>query len=201
MGHVVAILDQSTFKVFRDSDRIPSSAMVFSSWRDMSRVMSASVMDKVRDRLLGDKLPASISADEAAKRLWHVMMLGVDRIVVAPRFSPRLDKLGNKMRRGGRIELLQLAYSPGKSRSMDLFYKKLCPQGKIILNILIDDGRMIWTNEEAAGIVHANSDKIASRQSIAWLFNYYRSFFINYQLVKRVTYAELAKGLRKAGIK
>jgi len=201
MSHVVAFLDQSTCRTYRSLLDVPGGAAAFSSPAELAKACSTRDLDEMRKQLLGEEyFGRSGSKEEAARRLWHVLSLGV--LPESWRNWPRKkDKFGNdKVQDESRVELIEYSHVPGKDHMQDFFYKKLAKQAKICMEILAEDGRGIWTNEDACAIILEHQDRMATKQGALKVFEYYRPFLFQKKLLKRVTFEEFATSAEYQGI-
>jgi hypothetical protein len=199
MLHVVAFLDQNRVATFRRAEDAPAGSTVFSTPDELAKVLLTKTMDSIRESLLGEAVEPSPSRDVAATRLWHVLSLGADFVKIPPSESfayvRRKDAFGNdKTRHTGIIELIQLSWIPGNDYIVDFFFKKLPPQAKQIVKILMEDGRKIWTSEQANEVIKARGDEIKTSQTRGPLgiFDYYKSRLFEVKILKKVSYADFA---------
>lgn len=204
MSYVIAIVDQNTCKTFPSASDAPKGSVVFSSPEEMAQTIPRHSLDSLRAKILGENVPASPSADVAATRLWHVLSLGADFVKVdwsSAGYSRRKDNFGNnKISSVSPIELIQLIWVRGKDRMADYFYGKLPKQARQIVDMLVDDGRGIWTNEQANAVILAREAEIDTRQGALVVFKYYKSKLFQFHILKRVSYVEFASRPEFAGL-
>jgi hypothetical protein len=201
MSHVVAFLDQGTCRTYRSLSDVPAGAAAFSSPTELAVAAATQDLDEVRRRLVGDEyFGKSSSRGEAARRLWQVLSLGVTPDDWQT-FLRRKDKLGNnKIQDESRVEIIEYSYAPGKDYMRDFFYKKLPKQAKTCMDILLEDGRGIWTGEDAMALIVENQDRIETKQGARLVFKYYRPFLFQWKLLKRVTFEEFATSSEYQGL-
>ena len=195
MSHVIAIVDQSTFRACSDAGSAPPGSTVFRSPEELAGALPLRTMDVIRGKLLGEIVENSSSREEAARRLWLTFSAGVDFSVdwSSVGYEPRKDGFGNrKIRDTSRIELIQLTWIRGKDRLIDAFYKKLPKQARQIVDMLVDDGRGIWTNEQANSVLLARGDEVETTQELRRVFSYYKSELIYKRILRKVSYVEFA---------
>ena len=203
MSHVVAIIDQDTCRTYPDAEFVPAGAAVFRSPEELERALPLHSMDVVRGRLLGENVQNSPSREEAARRLWHVLSLGANfKVDWSSRgYVTRKDGFGNKkIADKSPIELVQLTWVRGRDGLIDRFYEKLPKQAKQIVDILVDDGRGLWTNEEIDAVVLARGSEIQTKQSVLLIFCYYKSKLFSRKILRRVSYADFASRPEFAGM-
>ena len=193
MSHVIAFLDQETCRIYPTREMAPEGATVFESHKELATAVPTRTLDTIRERILGITGDRSPSAEAAAYKLWHVLTLFNSVREIDYKKIYTLDGFGNrKYNSTARIELIQLTYVPGADPLFDVFYKKLKGQAKQVLNMLIDDGRKIWTNEQANEIIARRADEIKTSQGALYVFNYYKSHLFQKKILRRVSYAEFA---------
>jgi hypothetical protein len=195
VGHVVAFLDQSTCKIYPNLSEVPEEAVAFSSPEELAKAASTEALDAMRKALIGQDVGTSSSREQAAQRLWYVLSLGGTPEVSWSSWDRKrvLDNLGNnKIADTSKIEVIQLTYVAGKDHMADFFFKKLPKQAKLIMSMLIEDGRGIWTNEEANAIIAKRANEIETRQDPMRIFSYYKGEFFRKKLMRRMTFAEFA---------
>jgi hypothetical protein len=108
-------------------------------------------------------------------------------------YKKRKDNFGNdKISSLAPFELIKLTLVKGKSGLADVFYKKLPQQAKKIIDLLIEDGRGIWTAEQADAIVVAHEDELNTRQGGLTVWHYYRRELCMKKIIKRVSFAEFS---------
>lgn len=196
MSFVVAILDQNTAKTFLYEADVPKGAMVFHSPKELSAILTNTSMDKMRERLLGEIVEPSPSREMAGVRLWHVLAIGADFDRVdwsSGGYTTRKDNFGNKkIADVSPIELIQLVWTKGKDSIVDHFYRKLAKQARQMVDMLVDDGRRLWTNEQANAVILAREAEIETKQGALIVFNYYKSHLFQKKILRRVSYVEFA---------
>lgn len=200
---IVAFIDQHTCKIFTTMVEVPPGAITFSSAEELGRAVSAGTLDRIRGILLGETVEQSSSADQAAVRLWYVLALGLPTYTgeYIGKWHRQKDDFGNfKIADNSRIELIQLTYRPGRDHMVDFFYKKLPPQARKIVDILVDDDRGIWTNEEANAVVLRRASEIKTKQEPSAIFTYYKAELFTKKLLKRVTFSEFISKPEFSGI-
>ena len=191
MSCVIAFTDQNTCKVYSNLSEVPPGVVSFSSPQELAKAAPMEALDRLRGKLLGGETGPSSSREEAAQRLWYVLSIGAEPKKFWEKYERRKDKLGNnKIADTSRIELVKLVYTPGKDYMADFFYKKLPGQAKKIIDILADDGRGIWTGEEAIAVVMLRADEIKTRQGVMRILTYYMSKLFAKNLIRRVSFAE-----------
>lgn len=165
--------------------------------KEGSDVDSSQIDEEVRRYVARSK-----SVEQAALRLWQA--INVDEELFT--FSTYLKVGKSKTKLGtlrslptGRTELMELIYEPGKDPIIDHFYERLLPQAKCIIDMLMKDGRRIWTGEELKRIVFRNRKDMHTRQDPLLILNYYRGSLINKKMLRRVTYQEFSEDPRFAG--
>jgi hypothetical protein len=190
MSLVVAFIDQSTCKVFSRLSDVPEGAIAFSSPEELARAAPLQSLDKMREQLLGARVGFSSNREEAARRLWYVLTLGAPGGYDANKWQRRKDGFGNnKIADVSKIELIQLCI-PSNDDMVNLFYRKLAKQAKQIVQMLVDDGRSIWTNEDANSIVLARASEVEGKQGALVVFTYYKSTLFAKKILRRVSFAE-----------
>ena len=196
MSHVVAIIDQSTCRTYPDAESVPAGAIVFRSSEELGRALQSHSMDVIRGRLLGEPTDNSPSREEASRRLWHVLSIGADFDRVdwsSNGYTTRKDNFGNKkIADVSPIELIQLVWTKGKNSIVDHFYRKLAKQARQMVDMLVDDGRRLWTNEQANAVILAREAEIETKQGALIVFNYYKSHLFQKKILRRVSYVEFA---------
>ncbi len=194
MSYVVAFIDQDTCRTYLWASQAPMGSVVFSSPEELARSLPVRSMDSIRGQLLGEDVETSPSRDLAATRLWYVLGLGAqfakfkwtERIVKKDAFgNPRsADNLPT--------ELVQLTWVRGRDHMADAFYKKLAKQEGQIVDMLVDDGRRIWTNEQAFAIIQERAAEIKTRQPLIRVWDFYRSQLYHKKILRKVSYAEFS---------
>jgi hypothetical protein len=205
---VIAFISQSDYRVLPSESAAPRGSVVFKNREQFMANLTTSQMDTMRAKLLGAKVQSSADRKEAADRFWHVLELGQrvlspNPVNLSAHSVHVTNKLGSrKFMNSGRIELLQYAYVPGKDRLIDIFYKKLPPQAQAILRILKEDGREIWTNEEASNLVAENKDGyiVTDCQTPMSVFRYYRPRLCDRKLLKKISFSEFCSKPELRGI-
>lgn len=194
MSHVVAIVDQDTCKVYPDAECAPPGSVIFRSAEELESSMPSSSMDVIRGRLLGQSVEHSPTRQDAARKLWHVLSIGAEIFKVdwsSNGYTTRKDNFGNrKIADLSPIELIQLVWIRGADVMADHFYKKLPKQARQMADMLVDDGRGLWTNEQANAVVLARADEIQTKQNVLEIFNYYKSHLFQKKILRKVSYAE-----------
>jgi hypothetical protein len=194
--HVVAIIDQQTCRTYPDVESVPPGAVVFRSPEELGRALQVHSMDVIRGRLLGEPTENSPSREEASRRLWHVLSIGADFNRVdwsSGGYTTRKDNFGNKKIADiSPIELIQLIWVKGKDSIIDHFYKKLAKQARQMVDMLVDDGRGLWTNEQANAVILARGAEVETKQGVLPVFNYYKSQLFQKKILRRVSYVEFA---------
>jgi hypothetical protein len=204
MGHVVAFIDQDTCKVFHGPEDAPPGSVIFSSPEELGKALQKQSMDSIRGRLLGMAVDPSETRAIAAVRLWHVLSVGADACALKMRWGKdypgTVDSFGN--RRSGhhlKFELIQLTWVPGRDHMADHFYKTLAPQSRQILNMLVDDGRGIWTKDQVHEVILSRRGELTSCQNPLYLFKYYSRDYFPKHLLKKVSYADFASSPEFSG--
>jgi hypothetical protein len=201
MSCVIAFIDQNTCKVYANLAEVPPGATTFSSPEELAKAAPMEALDRLRGRLLGGEVGSSSSREEAARKLWYVLSIGAEPKSFWEKYERRKDKLGNnKIADTSRIELIKLVYTPGKDYMADFFYKELPRQAKTIIDILHDDGRGIWTGEEAVAVVMRRGDEIKTRQGVGKILTYYMSELFAKNLIRRVSFAEFVARPEFSGV-
>lgn len=189
MSYVVAFIGQDSYQLFPSREHAPEGSVVFTSPEELAKVATASALDQIRKTLLGQSIGKSRSADEAARRLWYLLTL--DAPPTNWSIPKRKDFFGNqKIASTRKIELMQLIYVPGKHPMVDFHFKKLPRQARQVVQMLIDDGRGIWTGDEANAVIAARAGEVQSKQGAISIFNYYRSELFAKKILKRVSFSD-----------
>lgn len=189
----IAILDQRTWRLIRPSDPEPPGSVVFRSPAELEISLTTETMDRIRGQILREITHKSESKKIAALKLWHVMTLGAEALTRKQNPGKKTDFFGNpKNYEISPIELIQLLWCPGANHMADFFQKKLPPQAKQILNMLIEDGRRIWTGDQADQVIERRESEIISKNGALWVFRYYKSRFFQQKLLGRLSYADFA---------
>ena len=196
MSHVIAIIDQSTCRAYPDAEAAPEGAIIFRSPEELGRALPTHSMDVIRGKLLGETVEDSPSREVAATRLWHVLSIGADvpKVVWSSQgYVTRKDAFGNKkIADVSPIELIQLTWVRGRDHMVDFFYKKLPPQARQVVDMLVDDGRKLWTNEQADAVILARASEIETKMSALRIFGYYKNELFQKKILRRVKYSEFA---------
>ena len=58
--------------------------------------------------------------------------------------------------------------------------------------MLVDDGRKLWTNEQADAVILARESEIKTKMSALRVFGYYKKELFAKKILRRVKYAEFA---------
>ena len=172
-------------------------AMVFDSWEKMVRIYTPSEMDLVRGRLLYCPVSKSKTAEEAAKLLWRTFALVLPQPGrrMLRKLPPKRDLLGNRKTEkfSNKTELLQVTYVPGQDPIQDVFYKKLARQARVMVDLLLEDGRQFFQQSEVLEIFRANADRIGTKQPIDVLWGWYCHKLVARRLVKKLGFTEYAE--------
>lgn len=194
MSHVIAFLDQSTCRAYRTAAEVPEGATIFEKPEDLANALPADSMDRVRSKLLGESCTSSPSREVAAQRLWYVLSLGANtELRMDFKYFAQKDSFGNrKFAENGRLELIHLAWVEGEDAMIDSFRRKLPKQAQQILQMLIDDGRRIWTGDQFMAVLSARKDEVKTRQKFEKIAVFYRIKMMERRILRRVTFAEFA---------
>ena len=200
MSHVVAIIDQSTFGAYRDAESAPAGSVIFHSPEELARVLPLHSMDNIREKLLEENVESSSSRDEAARRLWLVLSVGVN-FDFDWSHEVRKDSFGGrKILDTSKIELIQLMWVRGKDPLVDTFYKKLPKQARQVVDMLVDDGRKVWTNEQADAVILDRGDEIETRMGASAVFHCYKPVLAARKILRRISYLDFATRPEFAGM-
>jgi len=204
VSHVVAIIDQSTFRVCQDARSAPPGSTVFSSPEELAQVMEIHSMDVVRGKLLGEVVGSSSSREEAARRLWLTLSGAADLVYKIDWMSiglyPRDIFNNKKTNQTGRIELVQLTWVRGSSPIIDHFYEKLSRRAKLLVDLLVKDGRTVWTNEQVDSIIRAREDEVARPSGIYLTLYIYKSELFHKRILRKLSYLDFATRPEFAGM-
>lgn len=194
MNYVVALMDEHTCRTYRRLEDVPKSARAtFVSAAGLIQEMSIVQMDAIRGKILGELVESSPTPEVAASRLWHAFGIGADAAEGKETYPASLDDMGNRRTQShDEIELVQLIWEPGKDWAVDMFVKKLPPQARAMLDILVQDGRGIWTAQQMLDLMKQNEHLIKTKQGAARILKYYRPEMLQRKMLKRVSFAEFA---------
>lgn len=196
---VLAFLDQGNVQVLRNLHNVPEKATCFRSPESLSLAAPASVLDEVRENLSGMSGHRSETDLVAARRLWYFFELSLPP--ETPRRKRKVDAFGNhRVAATSPIELLQLTYVVGSDPMVDHFHDTLPNQARQIVSTLQQDGRGIWTGEEAAQVAISGLRNLESRQNPRKIFDYYRSILYTRKILKKVSYVEYSNRVLNSGV-
>lgn len=173
----------------------PEGSATFFSPEQMSILLDRRSMDSARKSLLGSPVE-SRDADDSARLLWETIMELVPGVgSELPRKLERAkDAFGNnKNIDRSPHELIGLAYVQGADSMRDFFYKKLSKQEKAIIQIFAENGRGIWTKDQADQLIMDNAGKLKTTQDPLKVYNYYRGSLLEKKFLRRVTFEEFSK--------
>ena len=205
MPKVVAIVDQHSCTVCRSIDEAPPGSTTFSSPEELAASMTVQAMDSVRGKLLNVGVEPSPSRELAAARLWKALLLDAD-IRLKDDWYDRYSSLARKDSFGNRkwsdvtpTELLQLLYRPEDPMKV-FFYRKFPRSIKKIIDLLVEDGRGIWTLEQVNEILRKHEGEITAKKDRVFnIFRLYRSLMIVKKMLRRVKYLEFVSDHRFKG--
>ena len=66
--------------------------------------------------------------------------------------------------------------------------------------MLVDDGRKVWTNDQADAIILARGDEIETRMGALAVFHYYKPRLAARKILRRVSYLDFATRPEFAGM-
>jgi hypothetical protein len=202
MGLILAFTDQSTYKLCNGELDVPAGAITFSSPKALARAVSAKTLNEIRAKLFGEEVEYCPNREDAALRLWNLMTVspGISYNKSLQEHPAKVTEFGTpKMLTTRKIELLHLML-PTSDYMTNYFYSKLEGQARQIVEMLLDDGRKVWTNAEANRVIWARADEIKGVQGASWVFSYYKSRLHHKRILRRITYEDFLTDPQFAGI-
>lgn len=202
MNHIFAFSDQSTCRAYRTKEDVPEGSVVFESPEDMARILTIESMDRVRRRLLGHEIGLSSSREDASRKLWETLSIGVDlSIELIGKPARKLTISGTpRIRNNKPIELMMLTWERGKDKLLDQFKDRLPLLARQMVDFLVEDGRRIWTGPEFSKVIMDRGHEMVTRQGLDKVIKFHRMTLYNRLLIRRISFVEFAASERLAAI-
>jgi hypothetical protein len=151
----------------------------------MGEVLSSEQMDNLRSKILGISVVRSAGPDEAAERLRYILEL---------RHGHGSGILGNSTgKNSSRLELIRLNYTRGHHQVRDKLYDRLTPQAKTIMEILAEDGRMVWAEHVVRSMMEDNQSRFNTNRPCLEVYHFYRKRLIDANYLKKLSYSEFLR--------
>lgn len=197
---VIAFFSQETCRLYSSEKEVPSGALVvFTSPTNLSKEMSIKDMDATRRKILQQDVVKSRNKDEASLRLWSALNLMAeesreDLVNITKKLPTAQDRAGNRRAEDRTpLELIQLTYAPDEGRLVDVFYHRLCRQAKLIIDLLIEDEKGIWTAHQVQEILKKSEEEFKTRQGVEKIFRFYLHRLVGFNFVKKIKFIDAAK--------
>lgn len=199
---IVAFINDSEYRTFRNPADVPQGATSFSSAEELGRALSVQSLDRMRSALVGRQLPPSDSRTNAANKLWYLLTVAEPPIDLYTPREKTTTALGTvKCLTTAKVELIEMVWFPNCPGMADFYVRKMGGMKRQIFDMLVDDGRGIWTEQDVVKIVVDRGSELRTKQTPFMVWNIYRSEYFNKGILRRLSYLDLSKRLSNVSVK
>jgi hypothetical protein len=162
----------------------------FSNAAELAASLTIAEMDEIRGASIGECVEPSGDVAEAADRLWLAAVANAPIAAKREAMYGILKNRGEFCERGtlGKYSTHLLMLVPDSAEEVDAFDTvRLLPQGRAIIQILLDDGRKAWTVGQLKRLLERERRFLNTKQRVARVINTYIPWLVTVGLLEKIS--------------